>query len=171
MKPNKLSKSSQVRGKALLSLLVEWINYLKNQAENAGNTYVVNQSEIEKQSGIGRGSIRKYLKDALVEVEGKQIIKERDGSATVTALQNRIEMIMRENSELKLKLNSLRTHHLRIYEALSDHPDSFEGKRLLSGLHMENANSSGECPLCGSDTTDKVFKPSNVVKLKPKSKD
>jgi len=168
LKPEKSNK--QLRGEKAIQYLAKWVEYLQYKSSQEGKPYVFNQSELEELSGISRKTIRKNQQEVL-DLAGQGIAaKKRDGSATVLALQTRVDHLTEENERLNDLLNSLRIHHLRLYEALSDHPDSFEAKQLLSGLHIEYANSSGECPLCGGAIKDTIKKKSNVYALSKKQK-
>jgi len=169
-KPEKLAPNKQLRGDKALHFLIEWIKYLKSEAELNDENFIINQSQLEELTGVSRKTISNYLDRALKAIEGDIEVKKRDNNATVRVLKDRVSKLVEEKNELNNRLNALYTHHLMLYKALSDNRDSFESAAILKSMHIEYSDSTGECPLCGADTVNKVFKTSNVVKLKPKNK-
>jgi hypothetical protein len=168
--PPRLPSNTQLRGKKALDHLVIWIAYLTKKYEDEGNKYEVNQSELEELSGISRKTIGKYIRDAVSLVDENLSVKKRDSSVAVSALQNQIEGMKEEITDLQTDLNIMRRHHLRIYESLSNHHDSFEAKALLEGIHVEYATSTGNCPLCGDELKTPIRVDSNVISLSKKKK-
>lgn len=145
--------STQLRGPGVIKAIRSGIKSLWQEAEQRGESYVYNASELSRRIGITRKTIRKYEKVVTAELD--EIEAERrtsTGSKTIIECKTTIARLRKELESRETDIDGLR----RAFIALADEiqAESVDIGALLRATRKGCDVANGRCPVCGTKNAD-----------------
>ncbi|SEP07528.1 hypothetical protein [Aquisalimonas asiatica] len=157
----------QLRGEALKRRIEAVIRELAAKARRSGKEYVYNASQAANAVPTTRKTLAKHeelVARVLEDLEARRRMV--TGDATAEHLRENIAYLKEQIAERDRTIDSLRAHHVDIYQRFYAH--SLDAEILIRPILEKESEQAGKCLFCGTKITDEEqFKQAiNVIDLK-----